>query len=86
RFESKFGKIQLYAPYCYDAMQVLARAMQRAGTTDPAKVIPELKQTDYEGVTARIQFDDKGDLRQGAITVYRAVKGEWQVLKTVESD
>ncbi|MEL0027125.1 MAG: branched-chain amino acid ABC transporter substrate-binding protein, partial [Perlucidibaca sp.] len=40
RFESKYGKIQLYAPYCYDAMQVLARAMQRAGSTEPAKVIP----------------------------------------------
>lgn len=86
RFEKQYGKIQLYAPYCYDAMQVLARAMQRAGSTEPAKVIPELKKTDYEGVTARIQFDDKGDLKQGAITVYKAVNGNWQVLKTVESN
>ena len=86
RFESQYGKIQLYAPYCYDAMQVLARAMQRAGSTEPAKVIAELKKTDYEGITSRIQFDDKGDLKQGSITVYKAVKGEWQVLKTVESN
>ena len=67
-------------------MQVLARAMQRAGSTEPAKVIPELKKTDYEGITSRIQFDDKGDLKQGSITVYKAVKDEWQVLKTVESN
>ena len=86
RFESKYGKIQLYAPYCYDAMQVLARAMQRAGSTEPAKVIPELKRTDYQGITARIQFDDRGDLMRGAITVYKAAGGDWQLLKTVESN
>lgn len=85
RFEKRFGKIQLYAPYCYDAMQVLARAMQKAGSTEPAKVIPALQQTDWQGVTARIQFDDHGDLKNGAITVYEMKGGDWQVLKTIES-
>lgn len=85
RFEAKYGKIQLYAPYCYDAMMILAQAMQRAGTTDPAKVKKELAKTDYNGVTSRIRFDARGDLAQGAITVYRAVDGQWQVLKTIES-
>lgn len=86
RFEQKYGRIQLYAPYCYDAMQVLARAMQRAGSTEPAKVIAELKNTDHQGVTARIRFDDKGDLRAGAITVYQVANGDWQKLKAVESE
>lgn len=85
RFEAKYGKIQLYAPYCYDAMMILAQAMQRAGTTDPALVKLELAKTDYNGVTARIRFDAQGDLAQGSITVYRALAGQWQVLKTVET-
>lgn len=85
RFEATYGKIQLYAPYCYDAMMILAQAMQRAGTTDPAKVKLELAKTDYDGVTSRIRFDARGDLAQGAITVYRAQAGQWQVLKTIES-
>ena len=83
RFEAKYGKIQLYAPYCYDAMMVLAEAMQRANSAEPAKYLPEMAKTNYSGVTANIKFDDKGDLQGGSITVYRVVKGEWQVLKTV---
>lgn len=85
RFESRFGKIQLYSPYCYDAMQILAQAMVRAGTTDAAKVIPELAKTDYPGITARIQFDAKGDLKNGAVTLYTVQDGQWKLLKTVEN-
>ena len=83
KFEGKYGKIQLYAPYCYDAMMVMAEAMQRANSIEPAKYLPEIAKTNYNGVTANIKFDTKGDLDGGSITVYRVVKGEWQVLKTV---
>jgi branched-chain amino acid transport system substrate-binding protein len=83
RFESKYGKIQLYAPYCYDAVMVLAEAMQRAGSTDPAKYLPEMARTNYKGITAGITFDPKGDLTGGAITVYRIKNGEWEMLKTI---
>ena len=83
KFEGKYGKIQLYAPYCYDAMMVMAEAMQRANSTEPAKYLPEMAKTNYNGVTANIKFDDKGDLQGGSITVYRVAKGEWQVVKTV---
>lgn len=83
RFETKYGKIQLYAPYCYDAMMVMAEAMQRANSIEPVKYLPEIAKTNYSGVTANIKFDAKGDLDGGSITVYRVVKGEWQVLKTV---
>lgn len=83
RFENKYGKIQLYAPYCYDAVMVLAQAMQRAGSTDPQKYLPEMPKTNYQGITADITFDGKGDLNGSAITVYRLTNGEWQVLKTI---
>jgi branched-chain amino acid transport system substrate-binding protein len=83
RFETKYGKIQLYAPYCYDAVMVLAQAMQRAGSTDPAKYLPEMAKTNYPGITANITFDGKGDISGGAITVYRIKNGEWAMLKTV---
>ena len=85
RFETKYGKIQLYAPYCYDAMMVLAEAMQRANSIESAKYLPEIVKTNYSGVTANIKFDDKGDLQGGAITVSRVVKGEWQALKTIDA-
>jgi len=37
KFEAKYGKIQNYSPYAYDAMHVLIDAMKRADSSDPAK-------------------------------------------------
>jgi branched-chain amino acid transport system substrate-binding protein len=82
RFIAKYGPIQLYAPYCYDAVNVMIAAMQKAGSADPAKYLPALADITYDGVTANIQFDDKGDLKGGAITMYQVKKGKWQPLET----
>lgn len=83
RFEAKYGTIQLYAPYCYDAVMVVAEAMKRAGSADPARYLAEMPKTKHDGVTANIAFDAKGDLTGGAITVYRVEGGEWKMLKTI---
>ncbi|MBM4328090.1 MAG: amino acid ABC transporter substrate-binding protein [Deltaproteobacteria bacterium] len=42
----------------YDAVYVLAEAIERAGTLDPDKLVAELKKTDRKGVIGRIKFDD----------------------------
>jgi branched-chain amino acid transport system substrate-binding protein len=34
-------------------------------------------------VTAKIQFDAKGDLKGGAVTVYQVQQGKWQPLQTL---
>jgi len=83
RFTAKYGQIQLYAPYCYDAVNVMIAAMQKAGSSDPAKYLPELKKIGYDGVTAKIEFDEKGDLKGGAVTLYQVKNGKWEVLETV---
>jgi branched-chain amino acid transport system substrate-binding protein len=84
KYAAKYhADIQLYAPYVYDAVMVMADAMKRADSVEPAKFLPALAQTDYQGVTARIQFDDKGDLKDGAITLYQAKGGKWEPLETV---
>jgi branched-chain amino acid transport system substrate-binding protein len=83
RFVAKYGTIQLYAPYCYDAVNMMIAAMQQAGSSDPAKYLPALASSSYDGVTAKIQFDEKGDLKGGAITVYQVQHGKWQPLETL---
>jgi branched-chain amino acid transport system substrate-binding protein len=83
RFVAKYGPIQLYAPYCYDAVDVMIAAMQKAGSPDPVKFLPALASISYDGVTAKIQFDEKGDLKGGAITVYQVQHGKWQPLATM---
>lgn len=77
RFEQKYGPIQLYAPYYYDAMQVIALAMQVAGSTDPKVYAAKLKETNYSGITNQIQFDPQGDLKVGKISAYVAKDGQW---------
>ncbi len=71
RFKKKFGvNVQLYSPYVYDAVMVMATAMQNAKSSDPAKYLPELKKIKYQGVTGLIQFDDYGDIKDGALTLF----------------
>ena len=77
RFAQKYGAIQLYAPYYYDATQIIAKAMQAAGSTDPKVYAAKLKQTHYAGVTSQIEFDGQGDLKAGLITAYQVKAGEW---------
>ena len=59
-------------------------AMKRANSTDPAKYLPELGQTHFEGVTGKISFDSKGDLTSGPITLYTVKGGKWETLETVQ--
>ncbi|TNF56656.1 MAG: branched-chain amino acid ABC transporter substrate-binding protein [Burkholderiales bacterium] len=69
-FAAKFGtEVQVYAPYVYDAVKVMANAMVTAGSADPAAYLPALKATDYQGVTGKISFDEKGDIKNGALTL-----------------
>ncbi|MFZ5510535.1 MAG: branched-chain amino acid ABC transporter substrate-binding protein [Pseudomonadota bacterium] len=73
-FTKKYGQIQIYAPYSYDAAMVLIDSMKRANSVDPAKYLPEVGKTSYNGVTGKIEFDEKGDVKNGAITVF-TIKG-----------
>ena len=82
-FTAKYGEIQLYSPYTYDAVMIVADAMKRANSVEPAKYLPEIGKTDYQGVTAKVMFDDKGDLKGGSISMYQVKDGKWGYLETV---
>jgi branched-chain amino acid transport system substrate-binding protein len=70
RYDAKFpGAFQIYSPYAYDATMVLVDAMKRANSVDPKVYVPALRKTNYKGVTAQIQFTDKGELTQPAVTL-----------------
>jgi branched-chain amino acid transport system substrate-binding protein len=86
KFEAKYGVIQNYAPYAYDAVYVMVDAMQRAGSSVPGRYLPEIARTDRQGVTGRIRFDPKGDTTGGAVTLYKVVSGAWQPLETVHGN
>jgi len=84
KYKARYGKeVELFAPMGYDAVFVFAEAMKRAGSVDPAKFLPEVAKTNYNGVIGPIAFDDKGDLRNGPITIYEVKSGAWQPLETL---
>ncbi|MCS0589763.1 branched-chain amino acid ABC transporter substrate-binding protein [Massilia norwichensis] len=71
RYKKRFNQdVQLYAPYVYDSVMVMATAMRNAKSADPAKYLPVLKTIKYEGVTGTIQFDPAGDIKDGALTLF----------------
>jgi branched-chain amino acid transport system substrate-binding protein len=71
KYEARFHEpIQLYAPFSYDATNVVVDAMKRANSTDPAKILLAIPQTDYRGVIGEMQFDEHGDIKHGTISVY----------------
>ena len=84
KFTKRFnGEIQLYAPYVYDAVMVMADAMKRANSAEPAKYLPEIGKTKYPGVTSVIEFDEKGDLKDGAISLYQYKGGKLEYVETI---
>lgn len=85
KFNAKYGKIVMYAPYGYDATNVLINAMKAANSADPKKYLPEIYKLNFKGVTGPIAFDKKGDLRSAAVTVFQVKNGKFEPLETVST-
>jgi len=87
-FTEKYTKvfnqeIQLYAPYAYDATNTLIAAMVQADSFDAAVYLPVLAKIQHQGVSAHVQFDEKGDIKGGGISLYKVTNGEWEYIETV---
>ncbi len=76
--------VQVYAPYVYDALNVMVAAMVKANSAEPAKYLPVLAKTEgYKGVTGTIAFDAKGDIKNGALTLYTYKGGKREQIAVV---
>jgi branched-chain amino acid transport system substrate-binding protein len=85
RYKKRFNDdVKLYAPYVYDAVNLMVDAMVNAKSSDPAKYLPVLAKTSgYKGVTGTISFDEKGDVKNGALTLYTYKAGKRDILSVV---
>ncbi|HJU70529.1 MAG TPA: branched-chain amino acid ABC transporter substrate-binding protein [Paucimonas sp.] len=80
-YKKKFGvDVQIYAPYVYDSVMTMADAMVKAGSAEPAKYLPVLAKIKHKGVTGNIEFDSKGDIKDGTLTLYTYKGGKRTVL------
>lgn len=76
--------VQSDAPLTYEALSVSVEAIKRAHSIDAPEVLAAMPSPDYDRVTGSIAFDDKGDLKEGAITLYDFKDSEAAVLEAVE--
>ena len=71
RYKERFNAdVQIYAPFTYDAVYVLVDSMKRANSADPAKILAAMPNTKMDGLVGNIAFDNKGDMKEGVITLY----------------
>ena len=47
------------------------------------KYLPEIGKVELSGVTSKITFDAKGDIKGGAVTVYQVHQGKWNAVQTM---
>ena len=67
----------------YDSVYLLADAMKRAGTTDPAKVTPAIAATkDFQGLTGRITLDDHRNPTKPAVML-QVKNGKFAYVETI---
>ncbi len=78
------GPVQVYAPATYDAVYVLVDAMKRANSTTAAAVLAQMPSTNYPGLIGNIAFDQKGDMKEGVITIYDFKSGKKSVLDVMK--
>jgi branched-chain amino acid transport system substrate-binding protein len=83
KYKAKFNQdVQIYSPYSYDAVYVIADAIKRAGKVDKAAIVAAMPATNYTGVTGQITFDEKGDIKNGAISMFRVKDGKLEYIST----
>ncbi|RQH06085.1 branched-chain amino acid ABC transporter substrate-binding protein [Paraburkholderia dinghuensis] len=85
KYKQRFGEdVQTYSPYAYDGAMAMFAAMKAANSTDPAKYLPYLAKTSMVAVTSKnLAYDERGDLKNGGITLYKVVDGKWTTLQSV---
>ena len=75
----------LYAPFTYDAANLIIEAMKKADSPDPAKYLPELQKISFNGATGPISFDAKGDRKDAEITIFTMKGGKIEPIAVVKA-
>ncbi len=78
RYRKRFGEPGPYSFYAYDAANVLLTGISKAATTEGIKVSEAIHAVTYDGITGRIQFDQKGDVPKIQYVVWITRDGKFE--------
>src|SRR5947209_7509608 len=85
-YKKKFNQDPIiYAPFTYDAANLLIDAMKKANSTDPKKYLPELQKISFTGATGTIEFDEKGDRKNAEMTIFTMKGGKIEPIAVIKS-
>ncbi len=85
RYKARFKQdVVLLGPQFYDGVMIVADAMKRANSTEPAKFLPLIAKTAYKGVTADFGFDAAGNLKNAPVTISQVEGNDWKVKSVVQ--
>ncbi|HJD24387.1 MAG TPA: ABC transporter substrate-binding protein [Firmicutes bacterium] len=84
-YKEKYGiDANMFAVLGYDAMHILADAIERAGSTDAEAIIQAMSETNYSGLTGTTTFDEnRNPVREAVITTFE--DGAYKVLETYQA-
>ena len=71
-YEKAFGgqKPLIYSPFSYDATYAIVEAMKLANSTEREAVVAAMPKVQFDGLSGKIAFDDKGDIREGTVSIF----------------
>lgn len=72
-YKPKYGDPGAYSAYAYDSAMAYLKAVKKAGTTDPDAVRKAIIETDFDGASKKIDYQENGD--SGSNYVIRKVEG-----------
>jgi branched-chain amino acid transport system substrate-binding protein len=84
-FKAKYGDVKQYAPFTYDAANLLIEAMKKANSVDPAKYLPALQAISYTGATGKVEFDAKGDRKDAEMTIFEMKGGKIEPVAIIKA-
>lgn len=65
-----------FSALAYDTVYLVKEAVEKAGTTDKEALTKAIKESEFNGVTGHLTFDDKNNPVKG-VTVIKIVDGEY---------
>ena len=84
-YEKTFAgqKVQIYAPFAYDATYAIVAAMKIANSVEPEAIAAAMPKVAIEGLIGPIAFDEKGDIKNGAISIFE-VKDKLEIIDIIK--
>jgi branched-chain amino acid transport system substrate-binding protein len=78
-YSNRYGQFSGFASFAADALHLIVRGIEDAGSTDPRKIRDALEGQRYTGLTGRFEFSDRfhGGVAKDALAVLTVREGKW---------